>query len=105
MRFSAGSRLSEVIRASDDPRFAFEFPRTWTKFVRSDWHDIKIDVMFYALQHKFKKDRKLKNLLKQTGNQIIVEHTKNDDFWADGGNGSGKNWLGKLLMITRLTLD
>ncbi len=35
---------------------------------------------------------------------IIVEHTENDDYWGDGGNGSGKNMLGQVLMRIRSEL-
>jgi hypothetical protein len=34
-------------------------------------------------------------------NAELVEHTANDDYRADGGDGSGKNMLGKLLMELR----
>jgi predicted NAD-dependent protein-ADP-ribosyltransferase YbiA (DUF1768 family) len=30
-----------------------------------------------------------------------VEHTFKDKYWADGGNGTGKNRLGVLLMKLR----
>jgi predicted NAD-dependent protein-ADP-ribosyltransferase YbiA (DUF1768 family) len=36
-----------------------------------------------------------------TGDAILIEHTRNDDYWADGGDGSGKNKLGLLLMQVR----
>ncbi|MFR3747673.1 NADAR domain-containing protein [Streptococcus sp.] len=36
-----------------------------------------------------------------TGDGILIEHTRNDDYWADGGDGSGKNKLGLLLMQVR----
>ncbi len=31
----------------------------------------------------------------------LVEHTDNDVFWGDGGDGSGHNMLGRLLMEQR----
>jgi predicted NAD-dependent protein-ADP-ribosyltransferase YbiA (DUF1768 family) len=31
----------------------------------------------------------------------IVEHTTNDRFRGDDGDGSGKNWLGRILMDVR----
>ncbi|ENT7543664.1 N-glycosidase YbiA, partial [Shigella flexneri] len=31
----------------------------------------------------------------------LVEHTENDAYWGDGGNGKGKNRLGYLLMELR----
>jgi predicted NAD-dependent protein-ADP-ribosyltransferase YbiA (DUF1768 family) len=36
-----------------------------------------------------------------TGDARIVEHTERDDFWGDGGDGSGANMLGRLLMELR----
>jgi predicted NAD-dependent protein-ADP-ribosyltransferase YbiA (DUF1768 family) len=30
-----------------------------------------------------------------------VEHTKNDAYWGDGGDGIGKNRLGQILMAVR----
>ncbi len=38
----------------------------------------------------------------ETGNRKLVEHTKNDKYWADGGGeGKGLNKLGILLMKVR----
>lgn len=33
-----------------------------------------------------------------------MEHTENDAFWGDGGDGSGHNMLGRLLMELRAEL-
>jgi hypothetical protein len=35
----------------------------------------------------------------------LVEHTENDSYWADGGDSSGKNMLGKILMEVRDVLN
>ena len=35
------------------------------------------------------------------GDARIVEHTANDAYWGDGGDGSGKNMLGQILMRVR----
>jgi len=40
-------------------------------------------------------------LLLETGNAILVEFSKKDSYWGDGGNGSGLNRLGALLMHLR----
>lgn len=34
----------------------------------------------------------------------IIEHTENDDYWGDGGDGKGKNKLGQILMVVRAEL-
>ena len=36
-----------------------------------------------------------------SGDAEIVEHTKNDAYWGDGGDGSGLNMLGRILMEVR----
>jgi hypothetical protein len=40
-------------------------------------------------------------MLLDTGNAILVEHTDNDNFWGDGGDGRGQNKLGHILMRVR----
>lgn len=50
---------------------------------------------------KFSENEKLKQVLLSTGNRDIYEHTKRDSFWGDGGDGSGENWLGRILMEVR----
>jgi hypothetical protein len=36
-----------------------------------------------------------------TGDKNIVEHTENTSYWGDGGDGTGLNRLGVLLMEVR----
>ena len=72
--------------------------------LRKDWKSAKVGVMRNAIFAKFTQHEELKKLLISTGNAKIIEHTQNDDYWADGGDGSGKNMLGKLLMELRETL-
>lgn len=56
-----------------------------------------------ALTAKFSQYESLKELLLSTNDSILIEHTNNDSYWGDGGNGTGKNMLGKLLMEVRET--
>lgn len=37
----------------------------------------------------------------ETGDAVLIEHTNNDFHWADGGDGTGKNQLGEILMRVR----
>jgi N-glycosidase YbiA len=41
--------------------------------------------MLIAVYHKFNQHNDLKNLLLETGDKVLIEHTKNDSYWADGG--------------------
>ena len=69
--------------------------------LRQDWEEVKIEIMYEILMEKFSTNQKLKKVLLSTGNSMLVEHTTRDDFWGDGGDGSGQNMLGKTLVKVR----
>ena len=60
--------------------------------------------MELALYCKFTQHVTLLKLLVGTGNALIVEHTANDSYWGDGGDGTGRNMLGVLLVRLRTML-
>jgi ribA/ribD-fused uncharacterized protein len=60
--------------------------------------------MLDALRAKFGQHPDLRKILLDTGDAAIVEHTPKDDYWADGGDGRGRNRLGELLMTLRSEL-
>jgi ribA/ribD-fused uncharacterized protein len=91
----------ELVRQAQTPRVAAQIGRDRSKPLRSDWNVVKDDVMREALYAKFTQHPDLKEKLLMTRNVEIIEHTSNDNYWGDGGDGSGKNMLGKLLMETR----
>jgi ribA/ribD-fused uncharacterized protein len=98
-----GTSYLEVIRNFDRPRQAFDLSRnpTVSRWRRKDWEDIKIDIMRKALLAKFTQHKPLRQMLLGTGDNMLVEHTPYDKFWGDGGDGSGQNHLGMLLMEIR----
>jgi N-glycosidase YbiA len=55
-------------------------------------------------RRQFTQHEELITLLLSTGDSKLVEHTENDDYWGDGGDGSGKNMLGRILMQVRESL-
>lgn len=69
--------------------------------LRSDWEEVKENIMMIALRAKFDQYPELKQLLLSTVGNSIVEHTENDSYWGDGGDGSGLNRLGILLVELR----
>jgi N-glycosidase YbiA len=69
--------------------------------LRHDWETIKDAVMYRALQAKFGQHPDLAAQLLDTADAMLIEHTRNDRYWADGGDGSGQNKLGLLLMQLR----
>lgn len=83
------------------PDDAFDRGNERTHPLREDWQDVKESVMRAGLTLKFNQNPDLKAKLLATGNRKIVEHTVNDSYWGDGGDGSGKNRLGFILMELR----
>src|SRR6185369_8106704 len=97
----AGTEHEEAIRRLNSPMIAARMGRNRALPLRADWEAVKDDVMREALRAKFTQHPALKSLLLSTGSAVLVEHTRNDHYWADGGDGSGKNRLGQLLMELR----
>ena len=54
-----------------------------------------------AVLAKFSQHEDLRAVLLGTGDALLVEHTERDSYWGDGGDGSGKNRLGHILMSVR----
>ena len=69
--------------------------------LREDWAFIKDDAMRLIVCMKMKQNPKIYKLLLSTKPKLLAEHTKRDKYWGDGGDGSGKNMLGKILMQIR----
>lgn len=96
-----GEPDEEEIRRAAKPMLAASMGRDRKRPLRRDWESVKEQVMLDALRAKFTQHEDLKAILLGTGNAKLVEHTANDSYWGDGGDGSGKNVLGQLLMKVR----
>jgi predicted NAD-dependent protein-ADP-ribosyltransferase YbiA (DUF1768 family) len=66
-----------------------------------EYTPMRLRAMRYIVREKFTQHEDLRKLLYKTGDKKLVEHTTSDNFWGDGGDGSGQNWLGKILMEIR----
>ena len=97
----AGTADEEEVRLAKSPMIAARMGRDRKKKLRRDWESVKVEVMRKAVTAKFAQHDALRTLLLSTGDAKIVEHTANDDYWGDGGDGSGKNMLGRILMEVR----
>lgn len=91
----------EQIRSAPTPARAAELGRSRKLPLRRDWESVKVDAMRVAVLAKFTQHADLRDRLLATGDARLVEHTENDAYWGDGGDGSGKNMLGRLLMEVR----
>lgn len=75
--------------------------------MRSDWEDVKVEVMRQCLMRKFLLNPLLRKQLRETGDEELVEgNTWHDNCWGDCScskcaNKPGLNHLGRLLMEIR----
>ena len=97
----AGTEHEEAVRLAKSPMIAARMGRSRAHPLRADWEAVKDDIMREALRAKFAQHPAIKSLLLSTGMAELVEHTTNDRYWGDGGDGKGKNRLGQLLMELR----
>lgn len=95
------TKLQEYVRQAQSPEEAAKRGRNKKLPKRSNWKQVKDEVMYKALVAKYTQHKNLKELLLSTGNAPIIEHTKRDKYWGDAGDGSGLNKLGKMLMDIR----
>jgi ribA/ribD-fused uncharacterized protein len=100
----AGTEYEDAVRMTPKPRDAAAMGRDRNLPLRADWEQVKDTIMREAVRAKFNQYPDLGQLLLDTGTAELVEHTTNDSYWADGGDGSGKNMLGKILMEVRIDL-
>jgi ribA/ribD-fused uncharacterized protein len=97
----AGTQHEEDIRLAKSPTVAARMGRSRKRPLRPDWEEVKVDIMREAVLAKFIQHTDLQEILIDTGNAPIVEHSERDSYWGDGGDGKGQNVLGKLLMEVR----
>jgi ribA/ribD-fused uncharacterized protein len=103
MKF-VGQPDEEEIRSIASPMIAARMGRDRKRPLRRDWEAVKDDIMRAAVLAKFTQHSALRELLLSTGDAPIIEHTTNDRYWGDSGDGSGRNMLGTILMEVRAKL-
>ena len=97
----AGPEYEEVIRLCQSPMIAKRLGRSRKHPLRPDWERVKDAIMREAVLAKFTQHADLRAVLLGTGDAVLVEHTAKDSYWGDGGDGSGRNVLGRILMSVR----
>jgi predicted NAD-dependent protein-ADP-ribosyltransferase YbiA (DUF1768 family) len=117
----------KAIRFAKGPKEAAAFGRDRSRTLRKDWEQpatieytgdnanlavdwqrycsttmrVKDYCMLEAVRLKVRQYKALRDELLASYDAIFIEHTKNDKYWADGGDGTGLNMLGKIIMIVR----
>ena len=101
MKFEGSAKDVDFVFHCATPMEAAKAGRRRTRPLRSDWERVKDEIMYEVVMAKFTQHKDLTAILLGSGEATLVEHTKNDSYWGDGGDGSGKNMLGKTLMEVR----
>ncbi|ANV87749.1 MULTISPECIES: NADAR family protein [Cyanophyceae] len=96
--------LIDKIRAAPTPEIAAALGRDPQHPKRPDWEDIKRTVMWQGVWTKFKTHPDIAQILLATGDAAIIENSPVDYYWGCGADGSGHNYLGKVLMQVRSQL-
>ena len=107
--FQAQKFLAEVdqeaVLCALTPFAAAQIGRERHRSFRTDWEDVRDKVMLDVLRAKFSQHVDLREILLSTLGAALVEHTRNDRYWGDGGDGTGKNMLGTLLEKVRTEMS
>lgn len=69
--------------------------------LRSDWLDVRLDVMYEIIKDKFCRNPELTVKLLQTGDKFIEETNWWDDTFWGVCKGLGQNQLGQIIMRVR----
>ncbi len=96
--------IQEKIRDAKTPYDAAVLARAKGMPVREDWKEVRDEIMERVVREKFTSYSVLRELLLSTNSAKIYEHTKNDCYWADCGDRTGKNKLGHILEKIRQEL-
>ncbi len=98
------SYLYDQIVQARTPGEAAQIGRNPQHPLRSDWDQVKLGVMYTAIQAKFLAHGDIRTTLLGTGDEYLVEDSPVDSFWGCGSDRQGLNHLGRLLMQLRQEL-
>ena len=105
-RFNEYSEIQRIIQLEKSPMSSKMKSKKYISNTRSDWDDVRVDIMDWCIRMKLKCNwNKFGNLLLSTGNKLIVEDSHKDRFWGcvidENNTLVGRNVLGKLLVNLR----
>jgi ribA/ribD-fused uncharacterized protein len=101
-----GTHLFEKLRQQFEdcatPMEAYELGRAQAKkHIRPDWEKARVDVMRVAVRAKFSQHHSHRDLLMSTHPHPLGQIKPSDSFWGSGSDGSGQNWLARLIQAYR----
>lgn len=96
--------IKNEIKNATSPLEAFKLGKKYKPQRRSNWDEIKVDVLYLLVKEKVNQHEEVKNALLATDDEQIIEDNPHDDFWGNGPDGNGANHTGKILMKIRENL-
>jgi len=107
-RFPNHPEVQRAIIAAKSPMSAKMAAKPFRAQTRSDWNEVRVDVMRWCLRVKLKQNwSSFERLLRATGDKPIVEDSHKDQFWGavplktNHDTLVGENVLGNLLVELR----
>lgn len=97
----AGTPDADEIRLAETPGEAANKGGDRHRPLRSDWEQVKDEIMRQAVLNKFAANSEIREILLSTGDEEIVNQSPVDLYWGRRKDGSGENKLGKILMEVR----
>lgn len=96
--------VQRLILSARSAHEAFKLAEAHRVERRTDWDQIKVDVMRRILRAKAAQHEYVRRKLLETGDRALIEDSWRDDYWGWGPNRDGQNMLGKLWMEIRAEL-
>ena len=104
--------IANCIMKTDDPGEIKDLGRKVSNFDNHVWNGVRQIIVYEGLIEKFSQNNDLKEMLKATGDAILVECAIKDTIWANGtsfyeyerfdmSKWKGQNLLGYALMMVR----
>lgn len=104
-KYVQNPKYYEKIQRCESPNKAAILGRNKKVPLRTDWEEVKEDVMRRVLEAKFRAHKELANILVGTGDELLIENSPIDNYWGIGREKNGKNRLGVLIMELRKELQ
>lgn len=93
--------IQERIRMVATPKEASTIGRDRSLPLRSDWEQVKQDIMLETVLLKFRANPDILKLLIETGDEELIENTTKESYWGCGPKKDGQNNYGKILVKAR----
>ena len=112
--FNDHESASKILK-EENPAKAKKLGREVKNFDDSKWSEVCYEIMYKINYEKYSQNTRLKNILLNTGDKMIIEANPRDTRWAiglsaeddrvlDESQWQGENLLGKILMQVRQEL-